>query len=97
MMNRDTDRVFIMDQTKFDSATVVPDAKILANFTLRTKVFGDIFNGKNEDDCKALLKKYNNYAPDVCLELIKAIEDRGGLQTFDPPTYYDDAKITNDG
>lgn len=97
MANRDTERVFIMDKAKFDSETVVPDPKILANLVLRTQRFGDIFNGKTEDDCKALLKKHNNYCPDICLEIIKAIEDSGGVQIFNPPTYYDDGETANLG
>lgn len=97
MTKRDTERVFIMDKTKFNSETVVPDPKILANLMLRTQRFGDIFNCKSEDDCKALLKKHNNYCPDICLELIKAIEDNGGVQTFVPPTYYDGGEIPNLG
>jgi len=62
---------------KFDPATVVADATILANFMVRVKKFGDMFNGKTEGELEFLLKKYDNWAPDVCLEIIEKIEEAG--------------------
>ena len=44
----------------------------------RVKRFGDLFNGYSEEEIRGLLKKYNNYAPDVCLDVILKME-RDGL------------------
>lgn len=70
MADRGVLRVIKTDFSTFDPDSVTPDPKILANFVSRIKRFGDIFNGKTEDDCIALLKKYNNYAPDAVLDII---------------------------
>jgi len=42
------------------------------------------------------MKKYNNYAPDICLDIIEKIEDHG-FQSFDPPDYYDNKTEKNSG
>jgi len=74
MANKKALRVYKTDLSSFDPENIIPDPKILANFVGRIKRFGDIFNGKTENDCAALLKKYNNYAPDVVLEVIEEME-----------------------
>ena len=53
------------------------DEKILANMMARVKRFGDLFNGYTKDEIIALLKKYNNCAPDVCLDIILKMEADG--------------------
>jgi hypothetical protein len=70
MADRGVLRVIKTDFSTFDPESVEPDPKILANFVSRIKRLGDIFNCKTEDDCIALLKKYNNYAPDCVLDII---------------------------
>lgn len=69
MANRKEKRLYVQDRSTYDAATVVPDAAKLANMMNRVERFGCIFNNKTEADIIALLKKYNNYSPDVCLEL----------------------------
>lgn len=88
MADRENLRQFKNDPSTFNAEEVVPDAHLLANMMSRVKRFGDIFNGKTEQDIIALLKKYNNFSPDVCLELIMEIE-ASGAQTHDPPDFYD--------
>jgi len=43
----------------------------------RVKRFGDLFNGYTEEEICSLLKKYNNCAPDVCLDIILKMEADG--------------------
>lgn len=96
MANRSVMRVYkhdILDAQ--DAAEVIPDPKILANFILRIKRYGDIFNGKTEDEVKTLLQRHNNYAPDAVLEVILELEENG--QEFNPPDFYDDGKTKNEG
>lgn len=96
MLNRQKLRKYHVDRSTFDPTEVVVDTKILANLMLRAKRFGDICNGYTEEQVIILLKKYNNYAPDVCLEMIEKIE-HDGFQTFDPPDYYDNKTDENPG
>jgi len=77
MANRNVLRVYKTDLSTFDPESVTPNPKILANFVDRIRRFGDIFNGKTADECAGLLKKYNNYAPDVVLEVIVELERSG--------------------
>jgi len=62
----------------------------------RIKRFGDFFNGLTEEDIVGYLKKYNNYAPDVCLAIIEKIE-LTGFQEYNPPDYYDNKVDRNEG
>jgi len=77
MADRANLRKYVSDPSTFDASTVVPDATILENFMKRTKKFGDIFNGQTEAEIIVMLKKYNNSAPDVCLDIIEKIEAKG--------------------
>ena len=55
MADRKNNRHYLSANMDFDPASVVPDPVILANFMVRVKKFGDLFNGKTEDEMKALL------------------------------------------
>jgi len=78
MANRSVLRVYKHDiLDAHDAAEVIPDPKILENFIIRIKRYGDIFNGKTEDEVKTLLQRHNNYAPDAVLEVILELEENG--------------------
>ena len=68
-----------------DGSTVVVDDEKLANLLKRTKIYGDVVQGEDEQSLREILKKTNNHMPDA-IKYIKA--KHGSHQTFQPPTIY---------